>query len=87
MCTYKILPAGNARRVEEKPSTDPHFNKRLLPGQKPLMCSDSRVLAKEIMTTKAGYIFLPEDTATMVVHSGRKLSFKAFGKAGTGVDN
>jgi carbonic anhydrase len=71
--SYKKLITGNKIFAERRLFQDPNYFKELAKGQKPeylwIGCSDSRVPANEITSTKSGEIFVHRNIANMVVHT------------------
>jgi len=74
---YDRLLEGNRRFALSKQFEDPEFFKKLSIGQKPdylwIGCSDSRVPANEITSTKSGEIFVHRNIANLVVHTDMNL--------------
>lgn len=70
---YKNLIKNNKKWVESKLSNDPEYFKKLSQKQNPPLlwigCSDSRVLANEVIGTLPGEVFVHRNIANMVVHS------------------
>ncbi len=75
--SYERLLEGNRRFSLSKQFEDPEFFKKLSIGQKPdylwIGCSDSRVPANEITSTKSGEIFVHRNIANMVVQTDMNL--------------
>ena len=71
--SYHKLIEGNRRFALAKQFTDPEYFKKLSLGQTPeylwIGCSDSRVPANEITSTKSGEIFVHRNVANLVVHT------------------
>ncbi len=71
--SYQKLIKGNKLFAERRKFHDPDYFKELAKGQKPeylwIGCSDSRVPANEITSTKSGEIFVHRNIANMVVHT------------------
>lgn len=71
--SYKKLIQGNKLFAETRKFQDPNYFKELAKGQKPeylwIGCSDSRVPANEITSTKSGEIFVHRNIANLVVHT------------------
>ncbi len=74
---YKKLLDGNKRFAESKKFEDKEYFKKLSYGQTPdylwIGCSDSRVPANEITSTKSGEIFVHRNVANLVVHTDMNL--------------
>jgi carbonic anhydrase len=70
---YKRLIEGNRRFALSKKFEDPEYFKKISLGQKPdhlwIGCSDSRVPANEVTSTKSGEIFVHRNIANVVVHT------------------
>jgi len=75
--SYQKLIQGNKLFAETKLFQDPEYFKNLSKGQTPdylwIGCSDSRVPANEITSTKSGEIFVHRNIANMVVHTDSNL--------------
>jgi len=75
--SYQRLIEGNKRFSMSKTFDDPEYFKKLSLGQKPdylwIGCSDSRVPANEITSTKSGEIFVHRNIANLVVHTDTNL--------------
>lgn len=75
--SYQKLIQGNKLYAETKIYQDPDFFKKLSQGQTPdylwIGCSDSRVPANEITSTKSGEIFVHRNIANLVVHTDTNL--------------
>jgi carbonic anhydrase len=75
--SYSRLIDGNKTWAQEKLKQDPEFFKNLTLGQSPeylwIGCSDSRVPANEITSTRSGEIFVHRNIANMVVHTDMNL--------------
>jgi carbonic anhydrase len=75
--SYQKLIDGNRLFAETRKFRDPNFFKDLAKGQTPeylwIGCSDSRVPANEITSTKSGEIFVHRNIANMVVHTDTNL--------------
>jgi carbonic anhydrase len=75
--SYQKLIQGNKLFAETKLLEEPDFFKKLSQGQKPdylwIGCSDSRVPANEITSTKSGEIFVHRNIANLVVHTDTNL--------------
>jgi carbonic anhydrase len=75
--SYLKLIQGNKLFAETRKFQDPNFFKELAKGQKPeylwIGCSDSRVPANEITSTKSGEIFVHRNIANLVVHTDSNL--------------
>lgn len=75
--SYQKLIQGNKLFAETKLFQDPDYFKNLSKGQTPdylwIGCSDSRVPANEITSTKSGEIFVHRNIANMVVHTDSNL--------------
>lgn len=75
--SYQKLLKGNKLYAETKKFQDPDYFKKLSQGQTPdylwVGCSDSRVPANEITSTKSGEIFVHRNIANMVVHTDSNL--------------
>ncbi len=75
--SYEKLIQGNKLFAETKLFQDPEYFKNLSKGQTPdylwIGCSDSRVPANEITSTKSGEIFVHRNIANMVVHTDSNL--------------
>ncbi len=71
--SYQKLIIGNRIYAETKLFQDPDYFNKLSKGQKPnylwIGCSDSRVPANEITSTKSGEIFVHRNIANLVVHT------------------
>jgi carbonic anhydrase len=71
--TYQKLVKGNQLFSETRKFQDPDYFTNLAKGQKPeylwIGCSDSRVPANEITSTKSGEIFVHRNIANLVVHT------------------
>ncbi len=75
--SYQKLLQGNKLYAETKLFQDPDYFNKLLKGQTPdylwIGCSDSRVPANEITSTKSGEIFVHRNIANLVVHTDTNL--------------
>lgn len=75
--SYNKLIQGNKIFAERRKFQDPNYFKELAKGQKPeylwIGCSDSRVPANEITSTKSGEIFVHRNIANLVVHTDSNL--------------
>ncbi len=75
--SYERLIMGNKKFALEKRFDDPEYFKKLSLGQRPeylwIGCSDSRVPANEITSTKSGEIFVHRNIANIVVHTDLNL--------------
>lgn len=75
--SYQRLIEGNKRFSMSKTFDDPEYFKKLSLGQKPdylwIGCSDSRVPANEVTSTKSGEIFVHRNIANLVVHTDTNL--------------
>jgi carbonic anhydrase len=75
--SYQKLIQGNKLFAETRLFQDPDYFKKLSEGQKPeylwIGCSDSRVPANEITSTKSGEIFVHRNIANLVVHTDTNL--------------
>lgn len=75
--SYLKLIEGNKHFSEESKKNDPHYFDNLAKGQQPeylwIGCSDSRVPANEITSTKSGEIFVHRNIANLVVHTDTNL--------------
>ena len=75
--SYHKLIEGNRRFALAKQFSDPEYFKKLSLGQTPeylwIGCSDSRVPANEITSTKSGEIFVHRNIANLVVHTDMNL--------------
>lgn len=75
--SYQRLIEGNKRFSMSKTFDDPEYFKKLSLGQKPdylwIGCSDSRVPANEVTSTKSGEIFVHRNIANLVVHTDMNL--------------
>ena len=71
--TYQKLIQGNKLFSETRKFQDPEYFINLAKGQTPeylwIGCSDSRVPANEITSTKSGEIFVHRNIANLVVHT------------------
>jgi carbonic anhydrase len=71
--SYQKLITGNKLFSDTRKFQDPDYFTNLAKGQKPeylwIGCSDSRVPANEITSTKSGEIFVHRNIANMVVHT------------------
>ncbi len=71
--SYTRLLEGNKLFANSKTFNDPEYFKKLSLGQAPeylwVGCSDSRVPANEITSTKSGEIFVHRNVANLVVHT------------------
>ncbi len=71
--SYDRILMGNKKFAIEKKIDDPEYFKKLSLGQKPqylwIGCSDSRVPANEITSTKSGEIFVHRNISNLVVHT------------------
>jgi len=71
--SYRKLIEGNKRFSLSKKFEDPEYFKKLSLGQTPeylwIGCSDSRVPANEVTSTKSGEIFVHRNIANLVVHT------------------
>lgn len=74
---YQKLIKGNQLFAENKLFQDPDYFINLAKGQTPdylwIGCSDSRVPANEITSTKSGEIFVHRNIANLVVHTDTNL--------------
>jgi carbonic anhydrase len=74
---YHKLIEGNRRFALAAQFSDPEYFKKLSIGQTPdylwIGCSDSRVPANEITSTKSGEIFVHRNIANLVVHTDMNL--------------
>src|SRR5687768_490740 len=75
--SYNKLIEGNRLFSMSKTFQDPEYFKKLALQQAPdylwIGCSDSRVPANEITSTKSGEIFVHRNIANMVVHTDMNL--------------
>jgi carbonic anhydrase len=75
--SYEKLITGNRLYAEAKKFQDPNYFTELAKGQEPeylwIGCSDSRVPANEITSTKSGEIFVHRNIANLVVHTDSNL--------------
>ena len=75
--SYQKLLQGNKLYAETRLFQDPDYFKKLSEGQTPnylwIGCSDSRVPANEITSTKSGEIFVHRNVANLVVHTDTNL--------------
>lgn len=75
--SYKKLLEGNKKFSSTKQFEDKEYFKKLSYGQTPdylwIGCSDSRVPANEITSTKSGEIFVHRNVANLVVHTDMNL--------------
>src|SRR5688572_18613127 len=75
--SYQKLLQGNKLFAESRVFQDPDYFKKLSEGQTPnylwIGCSDSRVPANEITSTKSGEIFVHRNVANLVVHTDTNL--------------
>ncbi len=75
--SYQKLLQGNKIYAETRLFQDPDYFKKLSKGQTPnylwIGCSDSRVPANEITSTKSGEIFVHRNVANLVVHTDTNL--------------
>lgn len=75
--SYQKLIQGNKIYAETRLFQDPDYFKKLSQGQTPtylwIGCSDSRVPANEITSTKSGEIFVHRNVANLVVHTDTNL--------------
>src|ERR1700693_153474 len=75
--SYDRLLNGNKTWAQEKLRSNPNYFKDLSLGQDPeylwIGCSDSRVPANEITSTKSGEIFVHRNVANPVVHTDMNL--------------
>ncbi len=75
--SYKKLLEGNKLFASSKQFEDKEYFKKLSYGQTPdylwIGCSDSRVPANEITSTKSGEIFVHRNVANLVVHTDMNL--------------
>ncbi len=75
--SYQKLLQGNKLFAETRLFQDPDYFKKLSEGQTPeylwIGCSDSRVPANEITSTKSGEIFVHRNVANLVVHTDTNL--------------
>lgn len=75
--SYQKLLQGNKLFAQSRLFQDPDFFKKLSQGQTPaylwIGCSDSRVPANEITSTKSGEIFVHRNVANLVVHTDTNL--------------
>ena len=75
--SYQKLLQGNKIYAETKKFQDPEYFSNLSKGQTPdylwIGCSDSRVPANEITSTKSGEIFVHRNIANLVVHTDSNL--------------
>jgi carbonic anhydrase len=73
---YKLIE-GNKLFSQAAKLTDPEYFKKLSIGQTPdylwIGCSDSRVPANEITSTKSGEIFVHRNVANLVIHTDMNL--------------
>jgi carbonic anhydrase len=71
--SYEKLIEGNKLFAESRLFQDPNYFNKLSSGQSPdylwIGCSDSRVPANEITSTKSGEIFVHRNIANLVVHT------------------
>lgn len=71
--SYRKLIEGNKRFSLSKKFEDPEYFKKLSLGQTPeylwIGCSDSRVPANEVTSTRSGEIFVHRNIANLVVHT------------------
>jgi carbonic anhydrase len=71
--SYNKLILGNKLFSDNKTFNDPDYFKKLSLGQTPeylwIGCSDSRVPANEITSTRSGEIFVHRNIANLVVHT------------------
>ncbi len=71
--SYEKLLQGNKLYHEKRKFADPEYIAELKKGQNPsylwIGCSDSRVPANEITSTRSGEIFVHRNIANMVVHT------------------
>lgn len=71
--SYQKLIQGNKLYAETRLFQDPDYFKKLSKGQTPtylwIGCSDSRVPANEITSTRSGEIFVHRNIANVVVHT------------------
>ncbi len=71
--SYQKLIQGNKIYAETRLFQDPDYFKKLSQGQTPtylwIGCSDSRVPANEITSTRSGEIFVHRNIANVVVHT------------------
>ena len=71
--SYQKLIQGNKIYAETRLFQDPDYFKKLSEGQTPtylwIGCSDSRVPANEITSTRSGEIFVHRNVANLVVHT------------------
>ncbi len=71
--SYQKLIQGNKIYAETRLFQDPDYFKKLSQGQTPtylwIGCSDSRVPANEITSTRSGEIFVHRNIANLVVHT------------------
>lgn len=74
---YQKLVTGNKLYAERMIFQDPQYFEKLKLGQQPdylwIGCSDSRVPANEITSTKSGEIFVHRNVANLVVHTDTNL--------------
>jgi carbonic anhydrase len=75
--SYQKLIQGNKLYAETRLFQDPDYFKKLAKGQTPnylwIGCSDSRVPANEITSTRSGEIFVHRNIANVVVHTDSNL--------------
>jgi carbonic anhydrase len=75
--SYQKLIQGNKLYAETRLFQDPDYFKKLSKGQTPtylwIGCSDSRVPANEITSTRSGEIFVHRNIANVVVHTDSNL--------------
>jgi carbonic anhydrase len=75
--SYKKLIEGNKIFAQTRLFNDPDYFNKLAAGQQPdylwIGCSDSRVPANEITSTKSGEIFVHRNIANLVVHTDSNL--------------
>lgn len=75
--SYQKLIQGNKIYAQTKLFQDPDYFKKLAQGQTPdylwIGCSDSRVPANEITSTRSGEIFVHRNIANLVVHTDSNL--------------
>ncbi len=71
--SYNALLSGNRQWVNEQLKADPDYFKKLAKGQSPgvlwIGCSDSRVPANQITSTKPGEVFVHRNIANVCSHS------------------
>src|SRR5262249_51534227 len=71
--SYEKLIRGNRKFALSQKFDNPDYFKKLSLGQKPdylwIGCSDSRVPANEVTSTKSGEMFVHRNIANVVVHT------------------